>query len=189
MEFDILYAIQNIRCQFLDGLFVTLTDIVGSYGYLWLAVGALLCVFKKTRKCGFAVLLSYALVFVTGQFVLKDWIARVRPCNIDTAVELLVARPSSYSCPSTHTAWSFAAATAIFMDRKKWGIGAFVLATLIGFSRMYLFVHFPTDVLVGVVLGVAAGIGAVYIVRLISKQIDKKLGRSDGEKTEKVEAK
>ena len=174
MDFDILYAIQNLRCGFLDTLMVLLTNIVGSYGYLWIAVAAVLCIFKKTRRTGITVLVSYILVFLVGQFVLKDLIARVRPCIIDQSVELLVSRPTSYSCPSTHTAWSFGAATAIFLYHKRAGIAAFVLAAIIGFSRLYLFVHFPTDVLAGVVLGIAAGFGAYYLVRFVSGKISEK---------------
>ena len=174
MDFSILYAIQKLRCEFLDSFMVLLTNIVGSYGYLWLAVAAVLCIFKRTRKSGIAVLISYVLVFLAGQFVLKDLIARVRPCVIDQTVELLIKRPTSYSCPSTHTAWSFGAATAIFLHHRKAGIAAFVLAAVIGFSRLYLFVHFPTDVLAGIVLGVAAGIAAYYIVRFVSNKIGAK---------------
>ena len=171
MDFSILYAIQNLRCDFLDQTMVALTKVVGSYGYLWLAVAVLLCIFRKTRKAGVAVLISYALVFAVGQFVLKDLIARPRPCHLDETVELLVSRPSSYSCPSTHTAWSFAAATAILMNHKKLGIAALAVAVVIGFSRMYLFVHFPTDVLCGLVLGVLSGFAAVKLVNFVSKKI------------------
>ena len=171
MDFSILYAIQNLRCDFLDQFMLILTQIVGSYGYLWLAVGAVLCVFRKTRRTGIAVLISYALVFAAGQFVLKDLIARARPCHLDETVELLVSRPSSYSCPSTHTGWSFAAATAIFMNHRKWGVAALALAAVIGFSRMYLFVHFPTDVLCGLALGVLSGIVAVKLTRFAAKKI------------------
>lgn len=173
LEMNIMYAIQHLRCGFLDSLMVGLTTIVGSYGYLWVAVGALMCFFKKTRKAGAAVLISYAFVYLGGNLLLKDWIARPRPCHIDETIELLVKRPSSFSCPSTHTAWSFGAATAIAMElKKKWGIPVCVLAAVIGFSRLYLFVHFPTDVLFGVALGIAFGIAAAYIVRFVSGKWD-----------------
>ena len=165
MDFDILYAIQNMHSDALDKFFLVLTQIAGSYGQLWLAVGAVMCVFKKTRRCGIAVLLSYILVFISGQAVLKDLIARPRPCHIDQTVALLVDRPDSYSCPSTHTAWAFAAATAIFMHFKKAGIGVFAVAALIGFSRLYLFVHFPSDVLLGAVLVALCAVGAFYLLR------------------------
>ena len=170
MDFDILYAIQNLRCAFLDSFILGLTWLVGDYGQLWAVVGAVMLFFKKTRKCGIVVLVSYALVFLGGQFVLKDLIARERPCVIDQTVELIVARKTSYSCPSTHTAWAFAAATSIFLHFKKWGIALFAVAAVIGFSRLYLFMHFPTDVLFGAVLGAALAIGAYYLVNVLYKK-------------------
>ena len=174
MEFSILYAIQGLRCPFLDVIMLGLTHIVGSYGHLWVTLAIVLCIFKKTRKCGLAILLSYGLVFLIGQFVLKDMIARVRPCVIDQTVELLVARPTSFSCPSTHSAWSFAAASAVCMANKKAGAALVVLSTIIGFSRLYLFVHFPTDVFMGVCLGIFCGIVATTIVNAAALKLKKK---------------
>lgn len=173
MDFSILYAIQGMRSPALDGFILTLTDIMGSYGQIWLVVGAVLCLFKKTRRCGAAVLVSYALVFLVGQFGLKDWIARPRPCHLDESVALLVKRPSSYSCPSTHTAWAFAAATSILMYFRRPGIAVMLTAALIGFSRLYLFVHFPTDVLFGAVLGVALALATVKAQRLAMAKLTK----------------
>lgn len=71
MEFSILYAIQNMRNSVLDDLILLLTNIMGLYGQIWLIVGVALCIFKKTISCGVAVLISYALVFIVGQFGLK----------------------------------------------------------------------------------------------------------------------
>lgn len=174
MDFDILYAIQALRTPFLDKCVLALTNVMGSYGTIWLIVAVPMLFFKKTRRAGIAVLISYALVFITGQFLLKDWIARPRPCHIDETVELLIQRPSSYSCPSTHSGWAFAAATAILLHHKKWGIGVMIVAVLIAFSRMYLFVHFPTDVLFGAVLGVLLGIAAAKLTGLISAKLASK---------------
>lgn len=178
MDFAILYAIQNIHNPVLDQLILALTHIMGSYGQIWLVVGVLLCFPKKTRGCGVAVLVSYVLVFVVGQFGLKDLIARARPCQIDQTVELLVKRPSSYSCPSTHTAWAFAAATSIFLYFKKPGIGVLIVATVIGFSRLYLFVHFPTDVLFGAVMGIVLAFVTVKVQQLVMTQVHVKQSKN-----------
>ena len=172
MDFSILYAIQNLRNSVLDSFILMLTNIMGSYGQIWVIVGIALCFFRKTRSCGVAVLISYALVYLVGQFGLKDWIARARPCHLDQAVELLVKRPSSYSCPSTHTAWAFAAATSILLYFRKSGICVMILAALIGFSRLYLFVHFPTDVLFGAVLGIALAFITVKIQKNAMRQLE-----------------
>ena len=93
-----------------------------------------------------------------GQVLLKQLVDRPRPCQIDQAFALLVERPTSPSFPSTHTAWAFGTATAIFMKFRKAGAAAFVAAALIAFSRLYLFQHFPTDVLFGILMGVILGI-------------------------------
>ena len=171
-EFDLLYMIRtNLQCPFMDDFVKALSKIAGNYGHLWVVLGIVLLIFRKTRKAGFSVLLSYALVYLTGQLGLKDLIARERPCSIDTAVQLIVSRPSSYSCPSTHTAWAFAAATAVFMHKKSWGLLLCIPAAVIGFSRLYLFVHFPTDVLLGAVLGILMGVLAAVTVRAVSKGI------------------
>ena len=172
MEFSFLYAIP--RTSVLDSFFLVVTKIAGSYGQLWVIVAAVLLVFKKTRKAGVAVLLAYAAVFLIGQYGLKNLVSRPRPCQIDLDFALLVDRPSSSSFPSTHSAWAFGAATAVFMQHKKSGIAAFIAAALIAFSRMYLFLHFPTDVLAGIVLGIALGMLANWITGRIWKTADQR---------------
>lgn len=155
MELSILHAIQTIHNPVLDKIMVLVfNNLVGSLGQLWIVVGVVLLLIPKTRKCGAAVLLSYALSLLIGNEWLKDWIARPRPCAVDDTVALIVQKPSSFSCPSVHTYLAFSSAMAIFHYYKKTGIGVFVFAALVGFSRMYFFVHYPTDVLSGAFLGV-----------------------------------
>lgn len=173
MDFNILYAIQGMHTPILDQIVLGITKIMGSYGQIWLIVAIALLIFKKTRKAGICVILSYVLVLILGQVVLKDLIARPRPCHIDQTIALLVPRPDSFSCPSTHTAWSFAAATAIFLYHKKSGIIAIVAAAIIGFTRLYLFVHFPTDVLIGLVMGIVLAIISKKIVDLVGMKSKK----------------
>ena len=167
MDFGILYTIQAMRSPALDQIMLGITKIMGSYGQIWLFVALGMIIFKKTRKIGICVFLSYVLVLVLGHVCLKDLIARPRPCHIDESIELLVKRPTSYSCPSTHTAWAFAGATSIYLYLKRAGIIAFIIAAIMGFSRMYLFVHFPTDVLFGIILGVVLAIISKIILEKI----------------------
>lgn len=169
MDFSILYAIQAMRSPALDQMMLALTNIMGSIGQVWILVALGLMIFKKTRKAGICVFMSYILVLLVGHVWLKDFIARPRPCHLDESIVLLVERPTSFSCPSTHTAWAFAAATSICLYYKKAGIATFVIAAIMGFSRMYMFVHFPTDVLFGVVLGVVLAI----LAKVLLDQIDK----------------
>ena len=174
LEFGILYAIQNIHTDFLDKFILVVTNITGSYGQLWAVLAVLLLLFKKTRKMGFTILISYGLVFLVGQYVLKDLIARPRPCHIDETVELLIARPSSFSCPSTHSGWAFAAAASVFAWNKRYGIIVGLAALIVAFSRLYLFVHFPTDVLCGIALGILSAFIAYKIVKAAAEKIEKR---------------
>ena len=104
---------------------------------------------------------------------IKPIVARPRPFTYPQAMlgvgDLLIKKPSEFSFPSGHTTSCFAAATAIFLHNKKWGIGALVVAALVGFSRMYLYVHFPTDVLVGVIVGLIAGMLACAVINYLFK--------------------
>lgn len=168
MELSILHGIQALHNPVLDQIMVTVFNtLVGSLGQLWIVVGLVLLVIPKTRKCGVAVLVSYFVSFLIGNEWLKDWIARPRPCAVDDTVQLIVKKPSSFSCPSVHTYLAFSSAMAIFHYYKKPGIGVFVFAALIGFSRMYFFVHYPTDVLFGAVLGIATA----FVVCLLLDKI------------------
>ena len=159
MELSILHAIQQLHNPILDQVMITVFNtLVGSLGQLWIVVGAVLLIIPKTRKCGAAVLLSYALSYLIGNEWLKDLIARPRPCAVDDTVLMIVKKPSSFSCPSVHTYLAFSSAMAIYHYFKKAGIGVFVFAALVGFSRMYFFVHYPTDVLFGAVLGIVTAL-------------------------------
>ena len=167
MELDILYALQLLHNSALDKVMITVfNSIVGSLGQLWIVVGAVLLIHPKTRKCGAAVLLSYAVSFPIGNEWLKDLIARPRPCAVDETVSLIVKRPSSFSCPSVHTYLAFSSAMAICHYFKKARIGVFAFAAMVGFSRMYFFVHYPTDVLFGAALGIAT---ALTVCRILDK--------------------
>lgn len=152
-EFSFLYFLQELHTPVLDSIMLFFTKL-GNIGMPWLAIAAVMLIFKKTRKCGVAILVSLLLKELIGNLMLKNLIARERPCWIDTTVPLLVSSPSSYSFPSGHTFDGFAASASIFLYYKKTGILAIIIAAITAFSRMYLFVHFPTDVLASVVLGI-----------------------------------
>ncbi|WP_461879021.1 phosphatase PAP2 family protein [Fusicatenibacter sp.] len=155
MELSILHAIQSLHHPVLDQIMIgVFNNFVGSIGQLWIVIGLVLLLIPKTRKCGAAVLLSYVASYLIGNVWLKDLIARPRPCAVDETVSMIVKKPSSFSCPSVHTYLAFSSAMAIYHYYRKAGIGVFVFAALVGFSRMYFFVHYPTDVLFGAVLGI-----------------------------------
>lgn len=153
MELQILHTIQGWHQPWLDEVMVFFSAL-GNGGLFWIALGIVLLLIPRTRKGGLHLLLAMAVTYVLGNLFLKNLIARPRPCAVDTSVTLLIPYPSEYSFPSGHTSNGFAAATAVFLNFRKSGILALVVAGIIAFSRMYLFVHYPTDILGGIVLGV-----------------------------------
>ena len=163
-EFSILYALQEIHNPILDKVMLFITSL-GDDGLFWIAIGVICLVFKKHRKMGLQLLLSMLCTFILGNLIIKNLVARPRPCDIDTAVTLLLSRPHGHSFPSGHSINSMVAAVALFLNNKKIGIPAVIIATLIGFSRMYLFVHFPTDVLAGFAIAILVAIGVDYAFR------------------------
>ena len=104
-----------------------------------------------------------------GSYI-KPLVGRIRPYDINTAVGLLIPRPTDFSFPSGHTGASFAAAAALEDSNYRLRIPAWVLAVLIAFSRLYLYVHYPTDVLAGAMLGILTGWTATEMVRLFGKK-------------------
>ena len=132
---------------------------------------------------GFCVLLSLAGGLLIGNIFLKNLVARDRPCWIDPTIQLLVASPKDFSFPSGHTCASFASAFAIYKCKevfpKKWRTAAMVLATLIALSRLYVGVHYPTDVLGGLIVGLFSGWAGWKIEELIMKKRAEKKKSAD----------
>ena len=147
----------HVVTEWLTPIFKVITYL-GNYGIVWILLAVLLLCFKKHRKAGLAIGAALLLGFVLGEGILKNVIQRPRPFYLWPELQLLIPQPSGFSCPSGHTTSSFAAATSLFLYRKRWGAVALVLAALIGFSRMYFTVHYLTDVLFGVVLGVGCAL-------------------------------
>lgn len=162
---------QNLSTPLLDDLMVAVTRL-GDAGMIWIVLALFLCFFRKTRGCGILMLLGLILSVLIGNGLLKNLIQRDRPCWIRDMTDLLVAVPTDFSFPSGHTMSSFVSATVLLRCDKRIGIPALVLAFLVAFSRLYLFVHFPSDILGGMLLGVMIG-SAVW---LLAPWLNKKLG-------------
>lgn len=146
----------NLRSNLLDGLMPVVTAL-GDGGILWIVTAAVLLLIPKHRKTGAAIAAALVLEAICCNVLLKPLVARVRPCGVNTAVQLLIPRPDDFSFPSGHTGAAFAAVGAMFTSRDRLWIPALLLAALIAFSRLYLYVHYPTDVLAGALLGIMAG--------------------------------
>ncbi|BBF44754.1 PAP2 family protein [Lachnospiraceae bacterium KM106-2] len=164
MELEILNFIQNqLKSPFMDSLMTFITTL-GNGGIIWITIGVLCLGFKKTRPVGIQLLLAIALGFLIGNLGLKVLIGRQRPYTRNEDILLLIAEPKDYSFPSGHTLSSFAAAISIFFYNKKWGAAALVLASLIAFSRMYLYVHYPSDIAGGLLLAIVVAVLARYLI-------------------------
>ncbi|MGL5354116.1 MAG: phosphatase PAP2 family protein, partial [Clostridium sp.] len=125
-----------------------------------------LAISRKYRKVGFMVLGALALGLILGEGILKNIIQRDRPfINMD-GIDNIIKAPTSYSFPSGHTTASFAAAGVLAMNFRNKSFYIFTVAILIAFSRLYLGVHFPTDIISGIILGLMCA----YISLLIGKR-------------------
>ena len=156
-DFSVLnFIYDNFRCGFLDTLMPAVSEL-GNAGLIWIVIAAALLIGRKNRVAGFAMLCALVLDLFVCNFVMKPLIARIRPCDVNTAVQLLIARPTDYSFPSGHTTAAFAATSALYFSRRRLWIPALALAVLIAFSRLYLYVHYPTDILAGIVVGIGVG--------------------------------
>lgn len=163
IEIQILDWIQNIRTPFGD-IIVPLISGLGNAGIIWIALTLVLLVIPNTRRSGLIMALALIADLILCNGILKNLVARTRPYDVNTAVNLLIEKPVDYSFPSGHTAASFAAVTALYLagEKKLWK-PALVLSILIAFTRMYLYVHYPTDILGGIAVGIVSGYIGFFI--------------------------
>lgn len=171
---EILDAIQALRSPALDEIMKDIT-FLGDGGWFWIAV-TLLCLgkYKKTGDKKYkemCVELTTALLvsLFLGEVMIKNFVRRPRPFTIEN-FPIIIDRPLGFSFVSGHTFSSFSAATVIFKNNKKLGRLALILAGAIGFSRLYLYVHFLSDVITGAAMGVANGMITVEMVRRYSEK-------------------
>ena len=166
-ELPVLYWIrEHLTCPFLDWL-MPLVSALSAHGELWILLAVVLLCIPKTRRVGVTMGLTLLLGFLIGNVGLKNLIGRVRPYDVATDVSLLVERLHDFAFPSGHTLASFGAATALTLYHRRWGAAALLLAAAIGFSRLYLFVHYPTDVLAGALLGIVLAVAAYFLVNRV----------------------
>lgn len=177
-DISVLLKIQDlIKCEFLDFL-VPIITLFGEDGIFWISVSIILICFRKTRKIGFSVGCALLLGLIFGNGILKPTVARIRPYNLPGMEQirdsLLIAPLSDFSFPSGHTLACFEAATVLFLKDKRMGIPALGIAISVAFSRLYLFVHYPTDVIAGALLGIMFGLLGCIIIDTIYKKFEKK---------------
>lgn len=175
LDFEILFFIKDhIRNSFLDVIVPFYTNL-GNDGIIWIVFGIVLLIPKKTRKCGIMVLGALLVMLVVNNIILKNLIARPRPCATYPELVELVKIPTSYSFPSGHTVSAMAVAFTVLSQHKKLGIVTLVMAFLMGLSRLYVGVHFPTDVYGGIIVGAAIALAVYCAEKKITPFIMKKI--------------
>ena len=178
-DLPILEWIQaNMQSGFMDTIMPLIT-LLGEDGIFWIVWSVLLMLFPKTRKTGLGMAFAMAFGLLLCNVTLKPLIERPRPYDFQLAqfgkeITLLIEAQHDFSFPSGHTIACFEAATVLLKNSKKMGIPAIIIAVLVAFSRMYLYVHYPTDVLVSIVLGTLLGLLGNWLAGLLAPKLVKK---------------
>ena len=175
VELDIAilqFIADNFKNPVLD-VIMKIVTYFGEGGIFWIVCSVICICFPKTRKMGFTMALALTFGVIIGNGIIKNVVARPRPYTLDQFADLRGVAPlTDWSFPSGHTLASFEASVAIFCYRKGIGIAAIALAFCVAISRLYLMVHFPSDVIVGALLGTGFAIAAFFIVKAVYKRFD-----------------
>lgn len=176
----LLWIQEHMRLEGLNPVVVFITSL-GNCGTIWILTSLVLLIPKKTRNVGIICLFSLAISFIVNNLILKNLVGRIRPYDCISNILPLIKHPVDLSFPSGHAAASFAAAWVIWRKlSKKIGVPALVLAILIAFSRLYIGVHYPSDVIAGVISGIAISYLAEFIVNSLFfyRGVNKKAGET-----------
>lgn len=173
-EGNALLLIQEfVRYPILNDIMTFITKLADK-GFIWILLGIIFLFPRKTRRAAILSLLSLLVAHLLCNEVIKDYVCRVRPYEVIDGLSILIARPTTYSFPSGHTMCSFAAAIVYFRHQpRRLGVPMLTLAVLIGISRLYVGVHYPSDVILGAILGTI--IAAIFV--LIFGKRNKKMKR------------
>ncbi len=164
-EFEIMTAVHNALQSDLMDFIMKSISAIGNGGAVWIVAALILLATRKYRRQGLAMAIGLTMGLVFGNIILKNLIARPRPCWIFENIDMLIAVPQDFSFPSGHTLASFTSAFILLSENRRMGIPSIMLAVLMAFSRIYLFVHFPTDILGGMALS--------YIIFVLLKKFKK----------------
>ncbi|MGL4588819.1 MAG: phosphatase PAP2 family protein, partial [Mycoplasmatales bacterium] len=175
-KFDssILETILSYHNEFFDKVMILISDLSDN-GIIFLVLALILLLFQNFRKYGFYIIAASAINFLITGVILKPLIDRLRPCNTLYAERVLVMCSQSGSMPSGHVSAVFAGATIVYYMNKKAGIVALIFSVLVGYSRLYLNQHWPSDVIVGAIIGILCGI----IVIVLDKKFLSKNAKTD----------
>ena len=173
-EGSILLWIQNnLRSGFLDPIMKAIT-MLGDKGLIWILITLVLLIMRRTRKLGVMCAASMVFGLIVTNLIIKNWAARIRPYEMVQGLNCIVPLAKDWSFPSGHTTNSLACAWVLFRKApKKFGVPALILAILIAFSRLYVGIHYPTDVLGGALIGLGSACLAMLLVPRLEKRFPK----------------
>ena len=171
MDGDILLWIQeNLRSGFLTPVMKGLS-FLGDKGMIWILLTLALLFVRRTRPLGARCALSMVIGLIVTNLIIKNWAARIRPYELIPGLQCIVPLAKDYSFPSGHATNSLACAWVLFRKTpKKYGVPALILAIMISLSRLYVGIHYPTDVLGGVVIGICSAVLAMWLVPRMEKK-------------------
>ncbi|MBQ8996313.1 MAG: phosphatase PAP2 family protein [Oscillospiraceae bacterium] len=176
MDWIVLDWIQeHLSSAFLDAVFVFVTHL-GDHAVIWILLAIVLLMNGKTRRAGIRILAGLLLGFLVGNLAIKNIVRRPRPFEV-RGIEPIISPPKDHSFPSGHTTSSFVSAWTLFREDKKKGIPALLLAGCIAFSRLYLFVHFPSDILGGILLGYGIARITEFLEKILLEKPNTKTAR------------
>ncbi len=166
----LLFLQDNVRNPVLTPILRLITTL-GNGGAVWIVLAVLLLCIPKTRKVGCMAVMALLGTLLVNNMILKNLVARTRPYEVIEGLTYIVMRPTDFSFPSGHAGCSFAVACIMFRRLpRRYGIPALVLAILISLSRLYVGVHYPSDVLFGVISGILISYGAEMLVSRLWKR-------------------
>jgi undecaprenyl-diphosphatase len=168
-ELGILDWIQTTLRTPVGDMVMPMITAFADKGIGWILLACALILISRTRKTGIALFLAVGIEVILCNILLKPLVARSRPFVLNPEVHLMITAPLDYSFPSGHAAVSFACASVLWLKKSRWRFLFAALAVVIAFSRLYLYVHFPTDVLAGAFIGILAGIAACRILRRLEQ--------------------
>lgn len=157
LELSFLNFLQTLHTPVLDKMMIFFTHL-GDQGFIWVCLSLILLIIPKTRKTGLILFIALIVDTIICNLLLKNIFMRPRTFLFNTNISLLISQPHDYSFPSGHTAASFSVVCALYLlKEKKLFIITLPIACIIAFSRMYLYVHYPTDILGGILIGILCG--------------------------------